>query len=141
MLDYHAKVKSDKESEDNTFPDLISFEDNKENDAMQALTSRDYNELLEEGLAALVEYLLNIFYRKQYYTDENFKRMKEKAFFWISITLFKLKRYEESLDLVKRYYKSWSHSEDFINSIVSEMLEAYPPLREKYKHLITVRKV
>jgi hypothetical protein len=111
---------------------LISFEDTRDDEAMQALASMDYNELLEEGLSALVEYLLNIFYRKQYYPHDLFQKMKEKAFFWISCTLFKLKRYEESLDLIKRYYRNWNHSKDFLNSIIHEIFEAYPSLKDKY---------
>ena len=113
---------------------MISFEDTRDDEAMQTLTSRDYNDLLEEGLAALVEYLLNIFYRKQYYTAKYFQDMKEKAFFWVSVTLFKLRRFEESLDLIKRYYPNWRHSHKFINQIIEEMFEASPPLKDKYGH-------
>lgn len=122
VLDYHAKVENDKPEEESKFQDLISFDNSKDDEAIQALSGRDFNELLEEGLAALVEYLLNLFYRKQYYTDDNFTKMKERAFFWISITLFKLKRYEESLDLIKSYYKHWKHKESFIRNMVEEML-------------------
>jgi len=82
-LDYHAKINSLQEEEDQNFPDLITFEDTRDDRAMQSLTSRDYNELLEEGLEALVEFLLNLFYRKQYYTEDGFNSKKEKAFFWI----------------------------------------------------------
>ena len=131
VLDYHAKINSLQEEEDQNFPDLITFEDTRDDRAMQSLTSRDYNELLEEGLEALVEFLLNLFYRKQYYTEDGFNSKKEKAFFWIWITLFKLKRYEESIDLIKRYSHKWKHSEDFINSIVFEMVKAHPQLQEK----------
>lgn len=132
VLDYHTKV--DSEREEQKFPDLISFEDNRENTAMQVLASRDYNELLEEGLAALVEYLLNIFYRKQYYINDAFHKMKERGFFWISVTLFKLKRYEESLDLIKRYYHSWKQNGQFLKHMISEMFDAYPSLKDKYGH-------
>ena len=83
MLDYHAKINADKDTEDPRFYDLISFEDTRDDEAMQALTTRDYQELLEEGLEALVEYLLNLFYRKQYYSEEGFTAKKDKAFFWI----------------------------------------------------------
>lgn len=132
VLDYHSKINDETTEEDSKFPDLISFADTKDNLAIQQLASRDYNELLEEGLAALVEYLLNLFYRKQYYIESDFQRMKERAFFWVSITLFKLKRYEESLDLIKRYRHLWRHSETFLNSIINEMFIHYPSLRERY---------
>lgn len=131
VLDYHTKMNSLAEYEEDKFPDLISFEDSRDDEAMKSLTSRYYSELLEEGLEALVEYLLNIFYRKQYYSEEGFETKKEKAFFWIAVVLYKLKRYEESFDIIKRYSHKWSHSEKFIHSIVSEMIEVYPPLSEK----------
>ena len=133
VLDYHANLKANKSWDD--LPDLISFEDSQNDKAMQSLACRSYNELLEEGLSSLVEYLLNLFYRKQYYQTEEFEKLREKAFFWVSATLFKLKRYEESLDLIKRYYHNWDHSQGFVNSMVSDMFDVCPSLKGKYMQM------
>ena len=93
--------------------------------------------MLEEGLESLVEYLLNLFYRKQYYSDDDFNTMKVRAFFWVSVTLFKLKRYEESLEIIRSYYRNWidpnnHYKEMYVQQIVNEMFEADPSLSQKY---------
>ena len=40
VCDYHSKIKQDKESSDNMYMDLISFEQEKEDRAMKQLTGR-----------------------------------------------------------------------------------------------------
>ena len=112
---------------------MITFEKpEKDDEVIKVLTGREYNELLEEALSALVEYLLNLFYRKQYYEEENFNKMKSRAFFWVSIALFKLKRYGESLELIRKYSLSWSNYQKFIKMMVEEMFQADPLLKQTY---------
>lgn len=112
---------------------MITFEKpEKDDQVIKVLTGREYNELLEESLSALVEYLLNLFYRKQYYEEDNFNKMKSRAFFWVSVALFKLRRYGESLELIRKYYQSWSNYQNFIKMMVEEMFQADPLLKQTY---------
>ena len=131
ILDYDAKKKNDLNEDE--FEDLIKFEKpEKDDEVIKVLTGREYNELLEEALSSLVEYLLNLFYRKQYYLEDNFNKMKGRAFFWVNIALFKLKRHGESLELIRKYHQYWSKNHSFIKMMIEDMFRVDPLLKQTY---------
>ncbi|CAI2378094.1 unnamed protein product [Moneuplotes crassus] len=123
IRDFHAKLSSQQENYETELLEQTSLGHTLDVQVIFNLTSRDYKELLEEGLEALVEFLLNLLYRKQYYRDEGFEAKKETVFFWISICLYRLNRHEESLAIIRKYSHNWNHNKEFINCIKKDMVD------------------